>query len=179
MKTKILILIPFIFIACKEIDIEKVAKEDNLSGEKKDYLIACEKYDNARSCNGIAAAYSRGEGAVKNDDKALLYYEKACNLAIKLNPDELQKIQSEIGFFPCEIAGGEYAKKVKKGFKDGSEDKALEFYKKTCLNGFDDYFSCSYVAKNYEQRQKYSQAREYYLRARLKRSLGSFGQLFK
>lgn len=168
MKTKFLILIPFIFIACKEIDIEKVVKEDNLSGEKKDYLIACEKYDNARSCNAIAAAYSRGEGAVENEDKALLYYEKACNLAIKLNPDEIQKIQSEIGFWPCSSAAGMYRAKVKKGFKDGSEDKVLELHKKDCLNGFDDYRSCLNVAKYYEKRQKYSQAREYYLRSCLK-----------
>lgn len=150
-------------------DIEKVAKEDNLSGEKKDYLIACEKYDNARSCNAIAAAYSRGESAVKNEDKALLYYEKACNLAIKLNPDEIQKIQSEIGFWPCSSAAVSYGEKAEKGFKDGSEDKALELDKKDCLNGFDDaLMSCFDVAEHYKERQKYSQAREYYLRSCLK-----------
>lgn len=168
MKAKIFILIPFIFLACKEIDIEQVAKEDNLSGENKDYLIACEKYDNAKSCNAIAEAYRRGEGAVKNEDKALLYYEKACNLAIKLDPNELEAIEMEKYFSPCWDAGYGYRKKLKRGIKDSRyEDKALEFYKKDCLNAFGGSV-CASVAAIYEDKHIYNKAKEYYLRHCLK-----------
>lgn len=170
-----LIVLSFAFLACGE-DIEKTAKDDGLSSENKDYLIACEKYDNIGACNVLARRYEDGEDAVKNEDKALKYYEKSCWLKAdkfrSSSDDEFLKIIENLSehygsIYPCYKAGSLYKKKAKKGIDSKANfNKALKLHEQGCIhddNSMIDY-SCRDAYDFYKQKGELGKAFEFYVR---------------
>lgn len=145
MKRLLLFLIPFIFLACEK-DYKKIAEEDNLSGENKVFLEACEKNDDIYSCNELYFAYLHGEGAVKDREKAQIYRAKTCDLGYKLlksfgSMQEYEQWRESKGNYKidypsaiskaCWHSASYYYDRKELGFS-GSLEKLLEYSRKEC-----------------------------------------------
>ncbi|WP_137632913.1 hypothetical protein [Campylobacter sp. MIT 12-5580] len=142
------------FGCTSQVDIEQIAKDDKLNSQQKNYLEGCEKYDNIKACDKIAWSY---EYELENDDKALKYYEKSCNLAAE------QKILSKA----CDNAVDLYEEKLEAGIK-GSKDKALRYYELTCRTAdWGRVSACEDAAEIFIEKKDYQKAKRYALMSAL------------
>ena len=169
----------FCFMGCK-VDIEKIAKEDNIRGEAKENLRLCEKEKDFKACEDLAIAYRSGRMAKQSDEKALLYSEKSCQLRneaySKLTMpklDELKTLQGKYGRSPCEVVA--ITKFLQSGFEKFSamfrSEKAKEimpFFEQSCLNGEYTIFSCFISAEYHLVKDNFDKAKEFGLYACLK-----------
>ena len=169
----------FCFMGCK-VDIEKIAKEDNIRGEAKENLRLCEIEKDFMACFDLAYAYDNGRIAKQSDEKALLYSEKSCQLRNEAysklampNFDELETLQGKYGINPCGITADKKA--LQFGFEKFSamlrSEKAKEimpFYEQSCLNGGYDSFACFMSAEYHLIKGNFDKAKEFGLYACLK-----------
>ena len=169
----------FCFMGCK-VDIEKIAKEDNIRGEAKENLRLCEMEKDFKACKDLARAYRSGRMAKQSDEKALLYDEKSCKLKNEAYSklampklDELKTLQGKYGINPCESVAIE--KLLQFGFEKFSamfrSEKAKEimpFYEQSCLNGEYANISCFMSAEYHLFKGNFDKAKEFGLYACLK-----------
>lgn len=170
------------FMACTaNKDYDAIAKEDNLSSENKDFLEACDRFNNIPSCIRIFHAYEKGKGAVKDINKGIEYAIKACDVGIK----EFQKVDNRQEFDEfiekfdpnngnlgsniydtCGEVAEYYEKRYKKGLESNT-DKIKKYKQKQCdhpTSGSSDGYSCLDLAKLYKKEGDFKKAKYYAVR---------------
>lgn len=168
----------FCFMGCK-VDIEKIAKEDNIRGEAKENLRLCEKEKDFKACEDLASAYYNGRMAKQSDEKALLYSEKSCQLRneaySKLTMpklDELKTLQGKYGINPCEVVAItkflQFFAKPNALFRSEKAKEIMPFYEQSCLNGEYAGISCLTSADYHLFKGNFDKAKEFGLYACLK-----------
>lgn len=177
MRKIIVMVLGLLLFGCGEkVNIEQIVKDDKLNGEQKNFLEGCEKYDDAKACYEIAEAYNEEESSrsgyeekrgniIRNNDKALKYYEKSCDLVTKtLKSTPIQAWGNLYIYFSCREALNLYEKKEKAGIK-GSADKVLYYKELVCLNtnSFNGKWDCNEMAEHYIKEKDYQKAKKYKL----------------
>ena len=171
----------FCFMGCK-VDIEKIAKEDNIRGEAKENLRLCEMEKDFKACLVLADAYHSGRMAKQSDEKALLYDEKSCQLRneaySKLTMpklDELKTLRGKYGINPCESVAitkilqfGFEKVRVSAMFRSEKAKEIMPFYEQSCLNGEYANISCFMSADYHLFKGNFDKAKEFGLYACLK-----------
>lgn len=173
------IIILCVFVGCKA-GIEQIAKEDNIRGEAKENLKRCEIEKDFKACGYLASAYKTGRMAKQSDEKATLYFEKACQLRneaydklVVSNLDELKSLRDKYGINPCDMAA--HKKLLQFGFKKYGaflkSEKAKEImplYEQSCLNAEYTDSRCFLSAEYHLFNGNYDKAKEFGLLSCLK-----------